>query len=253
MVESRPYTGFDKTANSRREGTEQLIKEINKATNNGMWHNGSWVVRNKRGKSSPSVHGTGRAFDISWRDMGTKGNGDYEMARKVMDFLVEHAEKLGVEAVYDYWPKPFGRGWKCDRQRWTAYDRKVMALTPGGDWVHVEISNEFADDADHYAAAVTPLWGGSIPLAEGAIDGMIAAPAKPRKTTCKKGSKGKATQYMQELLNSHACNVCGGATSITADGAFGPQTEQRVKAFQHDHALVVDGVCGSKTWAVLES
>ena len=111
MANSRPYTGFDKTANSRREGTEQLIKEINCVTDNGMWHNGSWVVRNKRGKSSPSVHGTARAFDISWRDMGNKGSGSYEQACKVMDFLVENAEELGVEAVYDYWPKPFGRGW----------------------------------------------------------------------------------------------------------------------------------------------
>ena len=248
MANSRPYTGFDKTASSRREGTEQLIREINKVTDNGMWHNGSWVVRNKRGKSSPSVHGTGRAFDISWRDMGTKGNGDYEMACKVMDFLVEHAEKLGVEAVYDYWPQPFGRGWKCDRQRWTSYDRKVMSLTPGGDWVHVEISNEFADNADHYIEAIGRLWEGKIPLAEGAIDGMIAAPAKPRKVTCKKGSKGKAVQYMQELLNSQE-----GATPIATDGSFVPKTELRLKAFQHDSGLVSDGVCGPKTWSALES
>ena len=77
---------------------------------------------------------------------------------------------------------------------------------------------------------------------------MIAAPAKPRKVTCKKGSKGKAVQYMQELLNSQE-----GATPIATDGSFGPKTELRLKAFQHDSGLVSDGVCGPKTWSALES
>ena len=90
MATSRPYTGFDGNAAGRRAGTERLMRELNRVTDNGMWHLGSWVVRSKRGKSSPSVHGTGRAIDISWREMRpeNKGSGLYSDALKVCDFLV---------------------------------------------------------------------------------------------------------------------------------------------------------------------
>lgn len=243
MAKSRPYTGFDKKANGRREGTEQLIKELMKLTDKGVWHNGSYVVRPKRGKSSPSVHGTGRAADLSWHYVqDVKGSGDYTLACKVMDFLVENAEELGIETVYDYWPKPFGRGWKCDRQAWRSYDRKVMAYTPGSDWIHLEISNEFADNAGHYENLVSSLWGGERPTT-----------GTPRKTLCKMGSKGKATQYLQESLTRHSTRCASCDFSLAADGAFGPLTDASVKAFQSNHNLVADGKCGPKTWTSLDS
>ena len=63
----RPYTGWDKNARSKRAGTQKLIELLNKHSNGGLWNNGSWNVRPMRGKKNPSVHGTGRAFDMSWR------------------------------------------------------------------------------------------------------------------------------------------------------------------------------------------
>ncbi|WP_348240590.1 peptidoglycan-binding domain-containing protein, partial [Salmonella enterica] len=38
---------------------------------------------------------------------------------------------------------------------------------------------------------------------------------------------------------------------ITADGYFGPQTEAKVKATQQRNKLVVDGIVGQATWAVM--
>ena len=38
-----------------------------------------------------------------------------------------------------------------------------------------------------------------------------------------------------------------------ADGSFGAKTEAAVRAFQWDAGLGVDGICGPKTWAALES
>jgi peptidoglycan hydrolase-like protein with peptidoglycan-binding domain len=54
--------------------------------------------------------------------------------------------------------------------------------------------------------------------------------------TIKKGSKGKAVKIWQIILG------------ITADGVFGPITEQKTKEFQKKNGLVADGIVGPKTW-----
>jgi len=66
-----------------------------------------------------------------------------------------------------------------------------------------------------------------------------AASAPASKPTIKKGSKGKAVQYLQSKLG------------ITADGAFGPITDRAVRAFQTSKGLVADGIVGPKTWAAI--
>jgi hypothetical protein len=37
----------------------------------------------------------------------------------MMDFLVANADALHIEAVFDYYPGPHGRGYKCESGRWT--------------------------------------------------------------------------------------------------------------------------------------
>jgi hypothetical protein len=161
---------------------------------------------------------------------------------EVCDFLVEHNEVLGIEAIYDYYPKPWGRGWKCDRQRWTHYESKVLSLTPGGDWLHVELSPDHADDEDWYANRIPALWG--------------KEPAKrisPKKLVTKKGSKGKIVSYLQEQLNrhDHQCEPC--CWELKVDGKFGPITDVAVKEFQTNHdAYPIDGIVGPVTWQALD-
>ena len=55
----------------------------------------------------------------------------------------------------------------------------------------------------------------------------------------KKGSKGKNVTLIQQALG------------IKADGVFGVQTEEAVKAWQSSHGLDPDGIVGSLTWATL--
>lgn len=56
----------------------------------------------------------------------------------------------------------------------------------------------------------------------------------------KKGSKGKAVKKLQNNLKIIGYN-------ITADGVFGPKTEEIVKQFQEFAKIEVDGLVGSET------
>lgn len=260
----RKYTGWDSNASGRRAGTEKLIQLIVAHTGKNLWNNGSWLVRNKRGKGSPSVHGTGRAFDLSWRNMGEhKGSGRYEHAVAVMDMLTDPAlaEALEIEAVFDYYPQPFGRGWKCDRNSWTVYDKRAFSGSPGGDWIHVEISNRWADSPadveriwNEYLAGDTPK-----PKAEKKPAKAEARPA-PGKTyeappfvrDVKRGSRGDQVKLVQQRLADLGYKNSSNTKPIVVDGQAGKNTVRRIKDFQSDHPCPpVDGWVGRKTWAAL--
>jgi len=233
----RRYTGYDRTAKRKRAGLEKLVDLLEAEF--GLWNNGTYGVRAKRGKSASnmSVHATGRAADLSWRGAPYKGSGNYEDAVKLMDFCVEHSSELQIEAVFDYYPKPHGRGWKCDRDAWQVYDRKAFSGSPGGDWVHIEISNKYADDADYYEQKMAELLGNKKPARKPAAK-KSAAPEYPR-VTLRKGSKGDAVKLVQ------------GVVGATQDGDFGPKTEKSVKAWQKkntDCCGPSDGIVGPRTW-----
>jgi len=129
----RPYTGFNGYAKGNTPGLEAL-RDIILYLNGGKITNlGSFMKRDVKGKPGiPSVHGTGRAVDLGY-------NTRTEI-EPVIKWLVDHADTLGIETVADYWPKPWGRAWRCDRNRWKVYDRRTIAGAPGGRWIHVEIA-----------------------------------------------------------------------------------------------------------------
>ena len=92
----RKYTGYDYTSKGRRAGTTKLINWII-FLNKGKFRNlGSWTVRDMRGKpGKQSVHATGRAFDLGFKN--------YEDVRALCDFLTRHWEAFGIEAIIDYY------------------------------------------------------------------------------------------------------------------------------------------------------
>ena len=159
----RKYTGTsDGAAAGKRAGMTQFVKEIVALSDGALWDNGTWVVRSKMGKTSLSVHATGRAVDLSYRKMETKGkpNGR-QHAEKVIDFLVTNWRYLHIEAILDYYPQPHGRGWRCDREAWQNYTRKTISGAPGGDWIHVELGPKFADNAEEYKTRFANLRAGT--------------------------------------------------------------------------------------------
>ena len=61
-----------------------------------------------------------------------------------------------------------------------------------------------------------------------------------------KGSTGNAVKALQARLNELGYD-CG-----KVDGIFGEKTLAAVKAYQADHALLVDGKVGKQTWGALQ-
>lgn len=85
-------------------------------------------------------------------------------------------------------------------------------------------------------AALACGWFADLALADGGGLGtggaMIAANGE---VMLKRGDRGPAVKILQRRLG------------ITADGVFGPMTEQAVKRYQRSHGLVPDGVVGPIT------
>lgn len=152
VTKPRKYTGTsDGASKGKRAGLEEFVRQVEALSNGALWNNGTWVVRNKRGSETLSVHATGRAVDLSWRKVDSKGrvNGR-EKALEVIDLLVANANFLRIELILDYFPEPHGRGWRCDRQAWQNYSMHTMSGAPGGDWFHIEVAPMLADDAAQY-------------------------------------------------------------------------------------------------------
>lgn len=145
----RPYTGNkDGEAKGLRPGMKVFIEEVIKLGNGALWNNGDFGVRPMRGKEELSVHATGRAVDLSYRHMPPKKgikNGRVEAVR-VLKILQANADLLGIEAMFDYFPKPWGRAWMCSRDAWSKYTKETIHGAPNGDWIHLEVSPEMADD-----------------------------------------------------------------------------------------------------------
>nr|WP_257907362.1 peptidoglycan-binding protein [Janibacter limosus] len=74
---------------------------------------------------------------------------------------------------------------------------------------------------------------------DGATSGTATGLGAYLTTTIRSGSRGDAVKALQRELK------------VTADGAFGPQTEQAVKAFQKAKQLKVDGVVAPNVWRAL--
>jgi len=159
-MSKRPYTGNkDGAAKGLRPGMKVFIEETIKLSNGALWNNGDFGVRPMRGKESMSVHGTGRAVDLSYRHVPPKKgikNGRMEAIR-ICKIITANADVLGLEALFDYFVKPHGRAWMCDRNAWLNYKTETIHGGGSGDWLHFEISPAMADDASKMKQAFAQL------------------------------------------------------------------------------------------------
>lgn len=241
----RKYTGYDGDATNKQAGLEELVRQL--CSKFGLWNNGTWGVRTVKNSVStdpvPSVHSTGRAADLSWRKTDGKGSGKYFDAYTLLEFLILHADALQIEELHDYFPVPYGRGWRCDREKWKSYIKPTIGGAPGGDWIHLEISPIYARNALYYkeffANLATAAGGSPSPLtpAAGAPSPLVFVyPGKPLRI----GSSGDAVKLVQARV--------GG---VETDGEFGLKLFERVKDWQIAFGIKPNGVVGRVTWKTM--
>lgn len=69
-----------------------------------------------------------------------------------------------------------------------------------------------------------------------------------KRRTLKRGMSGTDVLLMQTILDKELYQV----GKYGCDGIFGQDTEKALRQFQLEKGLVVDGICGAKTWHMLE-
>jgi len=121
---------------------------------------GTYVNRNMRNNANPpnlSVHATGAAADIKYKDE--------TQARKMWDWFLgsselgEHSKILGIVELHWYAFGSWGAGYRCSRGEGKAgvlrYTKTNNAGSrPGSpNWLHFELSPEMARDPDAFEAA----------------------------------------------------------------------------------------------------
>lgn len=142
-------------------GTEAWVQLATQHSDGALWNNGTWVMRDIRGKPGQiSNHARGVAMDLSWRRIEPRNLGVPDGRRKAITFLqtcLDNWQTLGIIAVFDYWPKDHGRGWRCDRvnpqlpkphsaEAWVKYAKPTVTGAPGGDWFHIELNRQVAEN-----------------------------------------------------------------------------------------------------------
>ena len=126
---------------------------------------GMYVNRPMRGSKNLSVHASGYAVDMGYP--ATRAG--RAAAKQAWDWLIENSESLLLAEAHDYsFRNPaqpesdktaWGRGYRCSRgpgqKGVKLFNSKDNAGTPGGVWLHVEISNEWDEQggAEAFEAA----------------------------------------------------------------------------------------------------
>ena len=89
--------------------------------------------------------------------------------------------------------------------------------------------------------------GGMATAVAAGLGGLGALPAMAAShPMLRRGSRGSAVRELQRKLLDAGYHHSG------VDGIFGPSTRGAVVDLQRDNGLVVDGICGPRTWAVVD-
>ena len=139
---------------SELPGMKEFAKQVCAHSNKSLWNNGTFIYRDV--KNRPGVisnHARSLALDASYRFSKIHGrkNGR-EVSLPYIYKLLEHADTLGIQLVIDY---ALQRSWKCDRRTWIKIGVEV------GDWYHIELSPNFANDLIKVKASWDTVYGAS--------------------------------------------------------------------------------------------
>ena len=170
--------------------------------------------------------------------------------------MIEQAKAMGIWVERDdYVPKPGdimmydwdddGKGENTNNPDHVGMVEKVTGSTITvieGNYANAVKRRSVLVNGKYIRGYITPKY------VEAAAEDKPAAPAPADiLPMLRKGDEGKTVVAMQLLLIGYGYN-CGG---YGADGEFGSGTESSVRAFQRNHGLEADGICGPITWRAL--
>ena len=139
---------------SELPGMKEFAKQVCAHSDKSLWNNGTFVNRDVRNRPGViSNHARSLALDASYRFSKIHGrkNGR-EVSLPYIYKLLEHADTLGIQLVIDY---ALQRSWKCDRRTW------IKGTFEVGDWYHIELSPNFANDPIKVKASWATVYGAS--------------------------------------------------------------------------------------------
>jgi hypothetical protein len=207
----------------------------------------------------PRAHHFGAALDWRWQAHSAFGNRRF-ITRTVLDaevlpFLINWSQELGIQAIHDGTPPGgrIGRVWRSVREVGMPHGWQPYSTGYTG-WIHIETTPQsFSDNVPvqtrlDIAMGQPPQGPPDMPEQFGPF-GLW--PLNARKPRLERGKvppaiDNGAVRYLQQVIALRA----GG--NIAVDGAFGPQTEKRVRDLQTFFGLVVDGIVGQQTWRTID-
>ena len=133
--------------------TTKLVELMNKRW--GTTNLGTYVNRQMRGSDNLSVHATGFAADIKYKDEAqARIIWDWFLGSSVIDGKkVEHSLVLGLCELHWYSYGEYGAGFRCSRSEGKA-GVKIFTATdnagPGDGWLHFELADQ---TPEHFEAA----------------------------------------------------------------------------------------------------
>jgi hypothetical protein len=129
---------------------------------------------------------------------------------------------------------------KDPRIKYVIFDGRIFNSTES-PWVWRKRNQGPGDHSEHVHISVVadPTHFDDVRQWSFDLSNSVPGQAAVSRPNLKRGDRGPAVIDLQNLLG------------VAADGEFGPETEQAVRAFQASRNILVDGVVGSHTWGAL--
>jgi hypothetical protein len=175
----------------------------------------SWGLPQILGKNHKDA-----GYDSALKMVAAFMAGESEQIAAMARWIVAQRGLALALAVKDW--AAFARGYNGPRYAVNSYDKKL------------------AKAHAHYRLE-TPMAAVVAPLPAPRVSATIVDMSRP---VLRKGDIGPAVGELQHELIEEGF-------ALTADGAFGPDTEVCLRAFQRRLGLTPDGVCGPVTWGAL--
>ena len=141
---NRPYPYYPAWDNTKVSPGITALQALCKT----RWQTGSYgtyVNRNMRNSGNLSVHATGAAWDMVYKDE--------KQARVIWDWFLHNSKALGLCELHWYAYSLFGAGYRCSRGEdkagvkiYTA-DNNAGSYEGSPNWLHIEIDQKMANDA----------------------------------------------------------------------------------------------------------